>query len=327
MRGLVFLWVFLFFQFFAINSRAQELNGPEQVNPAAEAVFAGRIFDERVTLDNYLFVKGALIVFGNKFGAPPRNPQEEEGCIWDQLLLSYEAFRRGIVVDPEEIEAEVRKILETDKAVFDFKSDRQAYEKWVKEKVNAPVELFENQVRHLLQLQKLRQQVMDSITPSVSLNEAKQEFLNEYNSLSLEVVEFADLKGAAGFYEKAKRNPKFWDEEKDKKVKEFRRPGFVALEFLMDIWKFSKEALYKMLKLKPGSIYPPVPIYKGYGVSMVLETRLTDDMEFEKPRIKESYYAQIRIRRKYEGLDKWFTDLKKQANIEVYKQMKEEDVK
>ena len=56
--------------------------------------------------------------------------------------------------------------------------------------------IFENQIRHLLQIQKLRQQVMDSITPSVSLNEAKQEFRNEYNSLSLEVVEFADLKGS-----------------------------------------------------------------------------------------------------------------------------------
>ena len=42
-------------------------------------------------------------------------------------------------------------------------------------------------------------------------------------------------------------------------------------------------------------------------------------MEFEKPRIKESYYEQIRIRRKYEGLDEWFGNLKKQAKIEVYK--------
>ncbi len=292
-----------------------------------QTVFAGRIFEAQVPLDNYLFVKGALSVFGNKFGSPPANKEEEERYVWDQLLLSYEAFRRGVTVNQEEVEEEVRKILQADAAAFDFKSDAPAYEEWVKEKVNASVVIFENQIRHLLQIQKLRQQVMDSIAPSVSLNEAKQEFLNEYNSLSLEVAEFADLKEAAGFYDKVKRNPKPWDEEKDKKVKEFRRPGFVALEFLMDIWKFPKEALYKMIRLKPGSIYPPVPIYKGYGVSKVLETRLADDMEFEKPNIKESYYEQIRIRRKYEGLDKWFEDLKKQADIEVYKQIKEEGVK
>ena len=284
-----------------------------------QTVFAGRIFEAQVPLDNYLFVKGALSVFGNKFGPAPANEEEEERCVWDQLLLSYEAFRRGVMVNQEEVEEEVKKILQAAQADFDFKSGAPAYEKWVKEKVNASVVIFENQIRHLLQIQKLRQQVMDSITPSVSLNEAKQEFLNEYNSLSLEIVEFSDLKEASGFYEKARRNPKFWDEQKDKKAKEFRRPGFVALEFLMDIWKFSKEALYKMLKLRPGSFYPPVPIYKGYGVSKVLETRLADDMEFEKPRIKESYYEQIRIRRKYEGLDEWFGNLKKQAKIEVYK--------
>lgn len=319
MRGLVFLWVFLFFQFFVINIRAQELNDSRQVNPAAEAVFAGRIFDERVSLDNYLFVKRAFIVFGNKFGAPPQNPQEEEGCIWDQLLLSYEAFRRGIVVEPEEIEAQVRKLLEADKAAFDFKSDRRAYEKWVKEKVSAPIELFENQVRHLIQLQKLRQQVMDSIDPRVSEAEARQEFLNEYNSLSLELVEFASLKEARDFYNKAKGRPVFWEEEKAAKAKEFRRPGFVALEFLMDIWGFPKDALYKMIRLKPGNIYSPVPIYKGYGVAKMLEVRLADEKEFQKDRIKESYYQQLRTRKKYEGLDAWFHDLKKQAKIEVYK--------
>lgn len=308
----------LFFPGFLDNAAARD---------ESQTVFAGRIFETQVPLDNYLFVKGVLSVFGNKFGPAPANEEEEERYIWDQLLLSYEAFRRGVTVTQEEVEEEVKKILQAAHADFDFKSDAPAYEKWVKEKVNASVVIFENQLRHLLQIQKLRQQVMDSITPSVSLNEAKQEFLNEYNSLSLEVMEFADLKGASGFYEKAKRNPKFWDEEKDKKVKEFRRPGFVALEFLMDIWKFSKEALYKMLKLKPGSIYSPVPIYKGYGVSKVLETRLADEKEFEKPNIKESYYEQIRARRKYEGLDKWFEDLKKQADIEVYKQIKEEGVK
>ena len=309
----------LFSPGFLDNAAAQELKKQELIQAEPQTVFAGRLFDAQVPLDNYLFIKGALSVFGNKFGPAPANEEEEERYIWDQLLLSYEAFRRGIMVNQEEVEEEVEKILQADNAAFDFKSDPPAYEKWVKEKVNASVVIFENQLRHLLQIQKLRQQVMDSITPSVSLNEAKQEFLNEYNSLSLEVVEFADLKEASGFYEKARRNPKFWDEQKDKKAKEFRRPGFVALEFLMDIWRFPKEALYKMIKLKPGSIYPPIAIYKGYGVSKVLETRLADEKEFERRQIKESYYEHIRIRGKYEGLDEWFRGLKKQAKVEVYR--------
>ena len=304
--------------FFDCNSLAQEIDSSNSDQLAVKSA-AGRLFELDVPRDNYLFIKGVLSVFGNKFGEPPRNPQEEENCVWDQLVLSYEAYRRGIVVGPDEIEAEVKKILEADKAAFDFEADRPAYEKWVKEKVNAPVEFFENQIRHLIQLEKTRQQVMDTIEPRVSEAEARQEFLNEYNSLSVELVEFADLKEARDFYNKVKGRSGFWDEEKAGNTWEFRRPGFVALEFLMDIWRFPKDAAYKMMKLKAGSIYAPMPIYKGYGVCKVLDTRPADEREFQKERIKESYYQQLRTRKKYEGLDAWFRGLKKQANVEVYK--------
>ena len=195
------------------------------------------MFELDVPRDNYLFIKGVLSVFGNKFGEPPRNPREEENCVWDQLALSYEAYRRGIVVGPDEIEAEVKKILEADKVGFDFKADRPAYEKWVKEKVNAPVELFENQIRHLIQLEKTRQQVMNTIEPRVSEAEARREFLNEYNSLSVELVEFAGLKESRYFYDKAKGRWEFGMRRRPPRQK-IPLPGFVALEFLMDIWRF-----------------------------------------------------------------------------------------
>ncbi len=317
--GVLFVGIVLFSRLFVTSLRGEELKNQPPVQAEPQTVFAGRIFEAQVPLDNYLFVKGVISVFGNKFGSPPANEEEEERLVWDQLLLSYEAFRRGVTVNQEEVEEEVKKILQAQEADFDFKSDATAYEKWVKEKVNASAVIFENQIRHLLQIQKLRQQVMDAIEPRVSEAEARQEFLNEYNSLSVELVEFADLKEAQDFYNKAKARPGFWDEEKAGNTREFRRPGFVALEFLMDIWKFPKEALYKMIRLKPGSVYSPVAIYKGYAAAKVLETRPADEKEFEKPRIKESYYEQIRIRGKYEGLDKWFEDLRKQANVEVYK--------
>ncbi len=123
-------------------------------------------------------------------------------------------------------------------------------------------------------------------------------------------------KEAEEFYKKAKANLKFWDEEKIKRPADFKRPGFVALEFLMDIWKIPKDAAFDMVKMKKGAIYPPAPIYKGYGVFRVLEAGQANEKEFDK--FKTSYYEQIRRRKKYEGLDKWFVDLKKQANIKIY---------
>lgn len=291
--------------------QAEETN--QEARPDAQVKYAGRFFDIDVPAENYAFVKAGLVIFGNKFGPAPQSPEEEEGCIWEQLLLSYEAHRRGIVVNQDEIDSQVQEALAADKVSFDWKKDREAYEKWINEKTNAASVLFENLIRHNLQIQKLRQQVMESISVTVSRQDARREFLNEHNTLSLELVEFAEKKDADGFYRKAKANQLFWDEQKAGRPEDFRRPGFVSLEFLIDIWRLPRDDLYRMMKMKAGAVYPPVPIYKGYGVCKILEIRQAVAAEFK--RFKEYYYDQIRQRKKYEGLGEWIEGLKRQANI------------
>jgi hypothetical protein len=96
----------------------------------------------------------------------------------------------------------------------------------------------------------------------------------------------------------------------------FRRPGFVTLEFLMDMWKFPKEAVFKMLTMKIGDIHPPEPIYEGYGVFKILDIRRADESGF--PQRKESYYDQLRSRKKYQGFQDWLDNLKKEADMQVY---------
>ena len=100
---------------FLDNSAAQD---------ESQTVFAGRIFEAQVPLDNYLFVKGALSVFGNKFGPAPANEEEEERYVWDQLLLSYEAFRRGVTVNQEEVEEEVKKYFRRPRRILTLKAAR-----------------------------------------------------------------------------------------------------------------------------------------------------------------------------------------------------------
>lgn len=318
-ESLLIVWVFMT-GIFTNMLLAEELvvnEGFAKEEPIKEETKnVGRFFDAEVSLENYIFVKGGLIVFGNRFGAQPQNEEELAQCIWDQLLLSYEAYRRGIVVNQDEIEKEVQKILQAEKAAFDFKKDKTSYEQWAKQKVNAAPVFFENLLYHNLQIQKLRQQILDVITPVVSEKEAKQEFLNERNSVSVELVEFEERKEAEKFYAQARKDAKFWDKEKKGKAKEFRRPGFVALEFLIDIWMFPKDAVYKMMKQKAGSVYQPIPIYNGFGVCKVLETRPADEDEFT--RLRDSYYSQVRQKKKNDGFGEWFKNLKKQANIIIY---------
>ena len=47
-----------------------------------------------------------------------------------------------------------------------------------------------------------------------------------------------DLAAAEEFYKKSLRSKKFWAKEKKKTPKEFKQPGFVSTEFLIDLWGF-----------------------------------------------------------------------------------------
>jgi hypothetical protein len=317
-RRYLFFALIILFLFTFLNKAFSETATATKEAVKKEPVFVGEFFNIQVPIQNYYFIRGVIAVFGNKWGAQPESNEDLEQVIWEQLLMSFEAFRRGITVSEEEIDGEIGKILAAEKVEFDWKKDRDAYEKWVKDKTGEPAEIFEGQLRHLLQLHKLRQQAIESTEPAVSEQEAYQEFLNEHNNLGVELAQFEDEKEAMIFYKKAKAHPKFWDEEKEKRPKDFKRPGNVALEFLMDIWGFPKEAAYKMMKAKISSIYPAAPIYKGYAVFKILTQRHADKSYYKRENVRKSYYGQIRDRKRIMAFQEWFQDLKKQAHIQKY---------
>jgi hypothetical protein len=87
------------------------------------------------------------------------------------------------------------------------------------------------------------------------------------------------------------------------------------------MWKIPKDDLYKMLKLPVNSIYPPTPVWKGYGVFRIVRQRPADEKEF--PRLKDSYFKQVEMIKKYEQLNEWLKKLKQDAGIIVYPVAKE----
>lgn len=280
--------------------------------------YVGEFFGVKVPEKNHFFIKSALTVFGNRFGAPPKNAEEEEKCVWDQLLLSFEAFRRGIDVEQADVDAEVLKILQAGNVSFDKAKDSAAYEKWVNENTGEPARVLEEQIRHLLQIEKLRAQVMGSVNASVTIEEARQAFMDERSALGLEFVRFAEEKEAEKFYDSVKKNPRLWDEEKEKRPGDFKGMGAVSLVFLMDIWRIPRVAIDKMMRMKQGSVYPPIEVYGDYAVFKVLEQRSADRPDFSKA--KAYYFAKVKRRKEYEGLNRWFEDLKKEADIKIYKE-------
>ena len=262
-----------------------------------DSKIVGELFGVPVPIGNYYFAWGIIQVFGTRWRGVPQTTGEVEEQVWIELLLSYEAFNRNITVSRKEVEEEITRILEDHKVSFDWKEATEDYAGWTQENIGAPIDLFENQVEHLLKIEKLRKQVLDSIDPEVSEEEAIQEFRNERNTLSIELIQFDELEKAQEFFAKAQSQPEFWDEEKQKNPNSFKRPGFVALEFLMHMWKFTEEDVYKMIELREGKIYPPAPIYKGYGVFKILEVRRAVEEDF--PRYRQSYYNQIKTQKKY----------------------------
>ena len=283
---------------------------------------AGTFFGKPVSRANYMVILRAVLSFQTPWGGIPRDREQAEKRVWDDLILSYEAHRRQITVGKKELEEKITETLKGNNISFNWKESPQEYEKWVKDTLNASVELFENQMRHLVQIKKLREQIFDSINPSVTEEEAFQEFLNEQNSLSVALAEFDTLEEAQQFYEQVKNDPDAWkkaaikDRQSIPEDRSFRQPGFVALEFLIEMWKFPKKAVFDMIEMEIGEIYPPEPIYEGYGVFKILDVRRADESNFSKR--KESYFKQLRLRKKYNGFKDWLSNLRKNADIQIY---------
>ncbi len=277
---------------------------------------AGELFQTPVPSGNYYFAKRVVANFSAKWRVPPQGPEELEDLVWQELVLSFEAFKRDVTVTKEEINEEIVKMLKNDKAEFDHTQDIEAYQEWVKLKLDEPVEVFENQLEHLIKLEKLRQEVLDSITPEVTKKEAHRKFLDEYNTLSVELLRFDDLEEAKAFYKQVKVDSQAWEKRKEEIPGEFKRPGFVALDFLIHMWKFDRKDAYKMLKKKVDSFYPPAPIYKGYAVFKILKIRTANKEEFSKRR--DYYFDKMTMIKKHQGFKDWLQDLKEEANIKVF---------
>lgn len=302
--------------FYALSSGQNNTGKVLDAKPQGEVRDAGEIFGIPVPPDNYYFVKSVVSIFGNKWGNPPKAPQEVEDVVWEQLLLSFVAFKENITVSQEEIEQEIGKSISAAGVAFDWKKDKESYAKWLKEKIGITPELFENQFRHLIQLEKLRKQVLENIKPQVSDEEAHAKFLNERNSLSVELVEFEEEKSADEFYKKISQRPGAWERERKKRPQAFKRPGFVSIEFLVDLWKIPQDAANKMMLKNKDEFYPPRPIYKGYAVFKVLDKRQADETQFDSA--KEGYIEKVAAAKKYQGFNEWIKRLKEDAKIKTY---------
>lgn len=275
----------------------------------------GEIFGVPVSAENYNFAKAAVILFGNKWGAQPKDENALEEIVWEQLILSYAAFVNEIQVERAEVEGEIERMLRAYNLSLDRSVDAQAYASWVRQKTGVSVEVFEGLIAHQLQLKKLREDILKQIASrvTVSRQEARDKFLREHNTLSVELIQFDDQERAEEFYRAARRSEKAWRKRTERFPETVKRPGFVSLEFLIDLWGFPEKAAFEMMAQGIGQVYPPQPIYKGYAVFKIIEKGPADESRFDGA--SEEYTQKARTIKAHEGLKNWVERLKKEAQL------------
>lgn len=285
--------------------------------PVQEIAVIGEFFGQPVPAQNYFFIKSLLSSFADRLWINPQDPEELEDYTWDYLLLSYEAFQNNIVATAAEINAEIKDILKGSHVSFNRDKDKDAYARWVKEKTGQSPAVFENQARFIVEVNKLRQRIIDGFPLRVSEEEIRQQFEDKENAISLEVAGFLKREDAQGFYEKVRETPGFWEEEKTKRPDSFKRYELVALSLLSNELSLERQTLYKMLVLGNNEIYPPLGITRGYGVFKILNKKLASQLDYDK--LKDKYIVELKDKKKNQGFQEWFTMVKQKARIKIYR--------
>ena len=296
------------------GSQATPVANPSHA-PAQQEI-AGEIFSVPVSLSNYRFAKLVANIFARPWGGADLPEEAREAFIWEQLILHYTSFERGVVVSDQELDDTVNQLLKDQKQTFTRKDSPEAYAKWAKDTLNEDIELLENQMRYLIQIRKLKDQVREEQTVTVTEDDMKQEFLNEKNHVGGEAVMFDAKTEADDFYAKYKK-PAEWEKMKAAGQFKVRPISTMTLEAYMDLWGVPKDQMYAFHAMELGSVGSPMPFgTKQWAVYRLLDKKTGDLADFPKER--QSYENQLQIKKKYDGLQKWIEQRKADAKLKVF---------
>ena len=276
---------------------------------------AGEMFGVPVSRQNYEFAKRVALLFSRPWGAADLPPLEREPVIWESLLLHYLAFQRGIQASEEDVERMINELLEGAKRPFTRRSDPEAYRRWVVETLYQDTEVLENQVRYLLQIRTLKNQMLQEQVVSVTDEELRQEFLGEQHHVGGEIVVFDTKEAAQALYERVK-DPQQWEQMKASGEHQVRPVSLMTLEAYVDLWSIPRPQIEAFHVLPLGSIGAPMPFGTTWCVYRLLEKRVGDLEKF--PAERESYVRQVKRKKQSEALTRRIEELKQSANLKIY---------
>ena len=297
---------------------------PEQIGSGV----VGEAFGNQVTAKEFLYYYKTASIFtrsGDKEKKEgERSDEERRQEAWQNLIFAKEAKSLGIKVEKEESESEIKRLL----AEKDVEYGGEKYNLWVRLNFNEDVRTFEDRIEDLLRINKLTQMKMNPEV-TVTEEEMKEKYLNQYNSFESEYILFTSKQEAKDFAQKCKKNPRLWKETYDAK-KPLGQKGaswinIMSQEALIDLWKIPKEDVYRILESNEGD-FIAAKNYYGDVVFRLLFKRKADLKEYDEK--KQEYYRKMLTQsKKYKITKDYFEDLLKRANYRDYIAEKERAAK
>lgn len=321
MRLSLIRYISIFFILAIPISGVQAYNFQDVVN--ADKI--GEAFGRPVNKDEFLYHYKTASIFtraGDKTGRGEEDVRQEA---WQNLIFTKEAGALGITIDKKELEKEFRQLV-SEKGV-EYGSDK--YVIWVATTFQEDVATFERRIKDLLMINKLLKIKTDPPV-TVTEEEMKEKFLNQYNSFESEYIKFDNAEEAKKFCAEVKNNPKLWKETFDAKKSSLGQKGgawinIMSLEALIDLWKIPKEDAYSILDSKEGD-FIAAKNYYGDVVFRLLSAKKADLKEYDAKK-QEYYRKMLTMGKKRKLAQDFFDDLFKRAAVKDFLKEKEDAAK
>ena len=274
---------------------------------------AGEIFGKDVTFQEYnRFYKSQMIFFMG--GETAKDPEVLKQQTWESLIYSHAAKRMKIEISDEEVRNEVLRLLAQQKME---NASVEVYREWLRANVRETPEEFESQIRELLRIRRMVEQVKagDKTLPATE-KEALERFKLEQNQLSAEIIKFKTAADAKKFTDSVKTD-KDWKAKADAAKLTIEPTGMITLLAWLQILDFKENDMNILLNSEKNSVHGPMSQGQGFAAVKILDNKLTPKTEFQKT-FKDKYIQEINERKKYEYFMKWHQNLLLSANPKDY---------
>ncbi len=273
---------------------------------------AGEIFGKEVSFQEFNRFLRASEIF-TFTGNTPKDPEAVREHAWQNLIFSKEAHRRRVEVTDEEVRQEVLRLLALQKIE---NPSPQAYKRWVEGAFRESARDFESQIRELLRVQRLIQEMNETPIPPPTDEEILKKFEAGQKTTSVELIRFKS-RGEADAFRQKTNDPKQWEEELKRDSSRFTTLSDVNLDSFIQSWKLSENSAQRLRQLKSEAISEPLGIGDEFAVLRMLNKETVGSTSLQENQ-KVQYRDEILNQKRFERFNSWVEEVNERARLKDF---------